>query len=38
MSFLFGTPGKYEQRSTLGPEQQGLYQQLIAASQGKGAG
>lgn len=38
MSFLFGQPGKYEQRSRLGPEQQGLYQQMLAALQGQGAG
>lgn len=33
-----GTPGKYQQRSTLGPEQQGLYNQMQSALQGKGAG
>ena len=36
--FFTGTPEKYEQRSTLGKEQQPLYQQLLAASKGKGAG
>lgn len=33
-----GKPGRYEQRSTLGPEQQGLYQQMQSALQGRGAG
>ncbi len=37
-NFFTGTPGRFEQRSTLGPEQQGLYGQLRAAGQGKGAG
>jgi hypothetical protein len=37
-AFLFGTPQKFEQRSTLGKEQQPLYQQLLAATQGRGAG
>lgn len=36
--FFTGTPEKYEQRSTLGKEQQPLYKQMLAASQGKGAG
>lgn len=36
--FFRGTPGRYERRSTLGPEQQPLYQQLLAAGQGQGAG
>lgn len=38
MGFLSGTKGKFEQRSTLGKEQQGLYQQLLNAGQGAGAG
>lgn len=38
MSFLTGTPGRFEQRSLLGPEQQGLYGQLRGAAAGKGAG
>lgn len=38
MSFFTGTPGKMSQTSKLGPEQQGLYQQLLAASKGPGAG
>lgn len=38
MSFFTGTPGRFEQRSTLGPEQQGLYAQMQAALQGRGAG
>lgn len=36
--FLMGTPEKFEQLSLLGPEQQSLYQQLLAATQGEGAG
>jgi hypothetical protein len=36
--FFGGTPQRSEQRSTLGPEQQQLYQQLLAAGQGPGAG
>lgn len=36
--FLTGTPEKRENVSTLRPEQEGLYNQLIAASQGPGAG
>jgi len=36
--FFRGTPGRYERRSTLGPEQQPLYQQMQAALQGRGAG
>lgn len=36
--FFTGSPGKYQQRSTLGPEQQPLYQQLQQALQGQGAG
>lgn len=36
--FFRGTPGKYEQRSTLRPEQQGLFDQMQSALQGKGAG
>ncbi len=38
MSFWTGTPESFEQRSTLSPEQQGLYKQLLAAIQGQGAG
>lgn len=38
MSFFTGTPGRFEQRSTLGPEQQDLYAQMQAALRGKGAG
>lgn len=37
-SFLFGTPERFEQRSRLGKEQQPLYQQMLAATQGRGAG
>lgn len=37
-NFFTGTPGQFEQRSTLGPEQQGLYQQMLRALQGQGAG
>ncbi len=37
-NFFTGTPGKWEQRSRLGPEQQGLYGQMQSALQGKGAG
>lgn len=37
-SFFFGTPERFEQRSTLGPEQQGLYQQMLRAAQGQGGG
>lgn len=35
---LFGKKGKMGQRSLLGKEQQPLYQQLLAANQGRGAG
>lgn len=38
MSFFTGTPERFEQRSTLGPEQQGLYQQMLRAAQQRGAG
>lgn len=38
MSFFTGTKGKWSQRSTLGPEQQGLYQQMLAALSGQGGG
>jgi hypothetical protein len=38
MSFLTGSQGQFEQRSTLGPEQQGLYGQMQNALQGRGAG
>lgn len=34
MSFLTGTPGRFEQRSTLGREQQPLYNQLQGAANG----
>jgi len=37
-SFLFGDPEKNYQQSTLGPEQQPLYQQLQGAAMGPGAG
>lgn len=37
-NFFMGTPAKYEQRSTLGKEQQPLYKQLLASSQRAGAG
>jgi hypothetical protein len=36
--FLSGTPERFEQRSTLGPEQQSLYQQLLGAGKKRGAG
>lgn len=36
--FFSGSPAKFEQRSRLGDEQQPLYQQMLAAAQGKGAG
>ena len=36
--FFLGTPERFEQKSMLGPEQQGLYKQLLAAGQGRGAG
>lgn len=36
--FFTGTPEKRENVSTLRPEQEGLYQQLINASMGQGAG
>lgn len=36
--FFTGTPEKRENVSTLRPEQEGLYNQLIGASQGRGAG
>lgn len=38
MGFLTGKKGKYTQRSTLGPEQQGLYNQLQQSLLGQGAG
>ncbi len=38
MSFFFGTPGGFEQRSKLGPEQMGLYGQLQSSLSGRGAG
>lgn len=37
-NFLTGTPGKRENVSTLRPDQESLYNQLQAASQGAGAG
>ena len=37
-SFFTGSPGKVEAVSTLLPEQQGLYKQLIGAGKGAGAG
>jgi hypothetical protein len=36
--FFMGTPESFEQKSTLSPEQQDLFKQLIAAIQGQGAG
>ncbi len=36
--FFTGTPEKRENVSTLRPEQEGLYNQLVAAGQGQGAG
>jgi len=36
--FFRGTPGKYQQRSTLNPEQQGLAQQYYNSIRGQGAG
>lgn len=38
MSWLFGRSGKYRQRSTLGPSQQPLFNQMQSALQGRGAG
>ncbi len=38
MGFLSGTKGKFQQKSLLGPEQQGLYGQLLGAAQAPGAG
>jgi len=38
MGFLTGTKGGYKQLSTVGKEQQPLYQQQLAAAQGQGAG
>lgn len=37
-NFLFGTPEKHERVSTLLPGQQGLYDQMLRALQGQGAG
>lgn len=37
-NFLFGTPEKRENVSTLRPEQEGLYNQLVGAGKGAGAG
>jgi hypothetical protein len=36
--FFMGTPEKFEQRSRLGPEQQGMFRNLMGAAQGSGAG
>lgn len=36
--FLFGKPERMDQFSKLGPEQQALYQQLLSAGMGSGAG
>lgn len=36
--FLFGSPEKRENVSTLRPEQEGLYQQAVGAGKGRGAG
>lgn len=38
MSFWMGTPESFEQRSTLNPQQQNLFSQLIKATQSQGAG
>ena len=38
MSFFTGTPGRNEQLSTLSPQQQQLFQQLLQAISGPGAG
>lgn len=38
MSFFTGTPERHERVSTLLPEQQSLFSQLLAAIQGRGAG
>lgn len=38
MGFFTGKKGRYEQRSTLSPQQQPLFDQLQQALQGKGAG
>jgi hypothetical protein len=38
MSFWTGTPGKYEQRSLLRPDQEAIYQNQRNAIQGRGAG
>ncbi len=38
MSFFTGQPAQWQQQSLLGPEQQGLYQQLLGAGRGSGAG
>jgi len=37
-NFFLGSPGKIRQQSTLGKEQQGLYNQLLQAGQRQGAG
>ena len=37
-NFFLGSQGKIKQQSTLGPEQQGLYRQLLGAGMGQGAG
>lgn len=36
--FFLGSPGKFQQQSLLGPEQRGLYNQLLSSSMGRGAG
>lgn len=36
--FFMGTPESFEQKSTLSPEQQDLFKQLLAAIQGQGTG
>lgn len=38
MSFFTGTPGRYEQKSTLTPAQQSLFDQFLAAISGQGGG
>ena len=38
MSFFTGTPGKFDQRSTLGPEQRPILQNLTGAIQSPGQG
>lgn len=38
MGFFSGSRGKFKQKSLLGPEQQQLYDQLLASASGRGAG